>query len=129
MWMFDSDDVTITSCYIHSFWSSGIMANGSNTNLLIANNRLVGNWDNQIYVRAQNVSPYTPCSDVTITGNICSGGSFSGIQVLASEYIAITGNVCYSNGPTQGQGDGIGSEGSLYVTITGNECHSNGSQG
>ena len=37
--------------------------------------------------------------------------------------------MCYSNGPTQGQGDGIGSEGSCYVTITGNELHSKGVQG
>ncbi len=129
VWMNGSDDVTITDCYIHSFWSSGIMANGGDTDLLISNNRMVGNWDNQIYIRALNSSPYTICSSVTISGNVCSGGSYSGIQCLGSSYISITGNVCYSNGPTSAQGDGIGSEGSSYVTITGNTCYSNGIQG
>ncbi len=125
----NSDDITITGCYIHDCYVSGIMANGGCTNLVISNNRLVACFDNQIYVRAQNLSPYTPCSYVTLTGNICSGGSYSGIQVLGSSYVAITGNTCYSNGPTAAQGDGIGSEGGSHITITGNTCYNNGVQG
>ncbi len=125
----NSDDITITGCYIHDCYVSGIMANGGCTNLLISNNRLVNCFDNQVYIRAQNTTPYTPCNYATITGNICSGGSYSGIQVLGSSYVAITGNTCYNNGPTAAQGDGIGSEGSSHITIAGNVCYNNGIQG
>jgi len=123
------DDITITRCFIHDCYVSGIMANGGCTNLMISNNRLVACFDNQIYIRAQNTTPYTPCSYATITGNICSGGSYSGIQVLGSSYVAITGNTCYGNGPTANQGDGIGSEGGSHITIAGNVCYNNGIQG
>ena len=128
VYILNSDDVTVEDCWIENAYSSGIMAQAS-TDLNIRGNRLTACGDNQIYVRALSISPYTPCDYVTITGNICSGGAFSGIQVLGSSYITVTGNVCYSNGPSAGQGDGIGSEGSSYVTITGNTCYSNGIQG
>ncbi|SRR6266581_1298664 len=123
-----SDDITIERCYIHDCYVSGIMADSS-TNLIISNNRLLNCGDNQVYVRAKSVSPYTPCSNVTITGNISSGSAFSGIQVLGSSYGAITGNTCYGNGPSAGQGNGIGCEGASHVTITGNVSHDNGVQG
>lgn len=124
-----SDDVTVERCYIHDCYSSGIMANGNNTNLFIKNNRMVACFDNQIYVRANDLTPYTACSNGTISGNICSGGSYSGIQVLGSSYYTIENNICFNNGPTAGQGDGIGSEGASYITITGNVCYNNGVQG
>jgi parallel beta-helix repeat protein len=124
-----TDDVTIRDCYIHDCYVSGIMADGGCTNLQISNNRMLNNIDNQIYIRAKDTTPYTVCQYGTITGNVCSGGGFSGIQVLGSSYFTITGNTCYSNGPTSAQGDGIGSEGASHITITGNECYSNGIQG
>ena len=129
IYLHNSDDITIRDCYIHDCMVSGIMANGGSTNIMITNCRMVSNYDNQIYIRAQNTSPYSACSYISITGCECSGGSFSGIQILGSSYFAITGNVCYSNGPTSGQGDGIGSEGASYGTISGNTCYNNGIQG
>ena len=128
IFILSSDDVTVEDCWFHDGFSSGIIAQAS-TNLLLSNNRLTGCGDNQIYVRAMHANPYTPCDYVTITGNIASGGAYSGIQVLGSSHIAITGNVCYSNGPSAGHGNGIGSEGASYVTITGNSCYANGVQG
>ncbi len=125
----NSDDVTVERCYIHDCLAAGIMANGNVTNIFFHKNRLLNCGDNQIYVRAKNVSPYTACAKGTISGNICSGGSYSGIQILGSSYYAITGNTCYSNGPTAGQGDGIGVEGASHVVIAGNVCFSNGVQG
>src|SRR5215469_10897881 len=124
-----TDDVTIRDCWIHDCQVSGIMANGGSTNLMIANNRLTGCYDNQIYIRAQQTSPYTVCSYGTIIGNTCSGGSFSGIQILGSSYFTVTGNTCYSNGPTMGQGDGCGSEGAINCTFADNICYNNGTQG
>lgn len=129
IYLHNSDDITIVRCYIHDCYVSGIMANGGCTNLIISDNRMMANYDNQIYIRAQDTTPYTVCSYGTITGNVCSGGSFSGIQILGSSYYSITGNTCYSNGPTAAQGDGIGSEGASYLTITGNTCYNNGIQG
>lgn len=125
----NSDDVIVARCYIRDCYVSGVMANGGVTNLIVANNRLVNCYDNQIYIRAKDTTPYTVCNYGTIVGNVCSGGDFSGIQVLGSSHYTITGNTCYSNGPTAGQGDGIGSEGASYLTITGNECYNNGIQG
>lgn len=124
-----TDDVTIRDCWIHDCQVSGIMANGGSTNLMIANNRLYNNYDNQIYIRAQNTSPYTVCSYGTVVGNICNNGSFSGIQILGSSYFSITGNTCYSNGPTSGQGDGCGSEGASHCAFADNVCYNNGAQG
>lgn len=129
IWLRGSDDITIMRCYIHDCYVSGIMADGGCTNLFISHNRLVNCFDNQIYIRAQDTAPYTPCSNGTITGNVCSGGSYSGIQILGSSYFSIVGNTCYNNGPSAGQGDGIGSEGASYLTITGNTCYGNGVQG
>lgn len=124
-----SDDITIRDCYIHDCAVSGIMANGGSTNLMIANNRLYNCYDNQIYIRAKDTSPYTVCTYGTIVGNVCSSGSFSGIQVLGSSYFSVVGNTCYSNGPTMGQGDGCGSEGASYCSFVGNVCYNNGAQG
>jgi len=129
IYMRGSDDITISRCYIHDCMVSGIMADGGSTNIMVSNCRMVNNYDNQIYIRAQDTSPYTPCDYITVTGCICSGGSFSGIQILGSSYFSITGNTCYSNGPTSAQGDGIGSEGASYGTIAGNTCYNNGIQG
>lgn len=129
MYMRGADDILITRCYIHDCYVSGIMADGGSTNIEVSNCRMANNYDNQIYIRAQDTSPYTPCDYITVTGCICSGGSFSGIQILGSSYFAITGNICYANGPTSAQGDGIGSEGASYGTIAGNTCYNNGIQG
>jgi len=129
IWLQNCNGVTIKNCYIHDSYVSGIMANGGCSNLIISNNRLENNFDNQIYIRAQDQSPYTPCTYGTINANECNNGSFSGIQVLGSSYFAITGNTCHGNGPTQGQGDGIGSEGASHITISGNTCSNNGVQG
>lgn len=131
IYILNSDDVTVENCYIHDTFSSGIMAQGS-TNLIFRGNRLKACGDNQIYVRAVDASPYTPCQNVTIANNVCNSGGFSGIQVLGSSYIAITGNVCSNNGGlvgSSGQGDGIGSEGASHVVISGNVCFNNGIQG
>lgn len=124
----NADNVNIHDCYIHHTAMSGIMANTA-TNLRIHDNRLFNGGDNLIYIRTLNVSPYGNCKYVTINGNICSNGDYSGIQVLATNYFSITGNTCYSNGPTAGQGDGIGSEGGQHGTITGNTCYNNACQG
>src|SRR6266704_1368011 len=129
IWLQNCNGVTIKNCYIHDSYVSGIMANGGCSNLIISNNRLENNFDNQIYIRAQDQSPYTPCTYGTINANECNNGSFSGIQILGSSYFAITGNTCHGNGPTQGQGDGIGSEGASHITISGNTCTNNGVQG
>ncbi len=129
IYMRGADDILITRCYIHDCYVSGVMADGGSTNIEVSNCRMVNNYDNQIYIRAQDTSPYTPCNYITVTGCECSGGSFSGIQILGSSYFSIAGNVCYSNGPTSAQGDGIGSEGASYGTISGNTCYGNGIQG
>lgn len=124
-----TDDVTIRDCYIYNCAVSGIMANGGTTNIMISDCRLTGNYDNQIYIRAKDTSPYTVCSYGTIKGCVCSSGSFSGIQVLGSSYFTVSNNTCYSNGPTSGQGDGCGSEGASYCTFANNICYNNGAQG
>src|SRR6266581_54681 len=129
IWLQNCNGVTIKNCYIHDCYVSGILANGGNSNLIISDNRLENNFDNQIYIRAQDQSPYTPCTYGTINANECNNGSFSGIQILGSSYFAITGNTCHGNGPTQGQGDGLGSEGASHITISGNTCSNNGVQG
>jgi parallel beta-helix repeat protein len=129
IWMQGCDDVTIEDCRIDNCYVSGIMANGGCTNMMIRGCRLTNCGDNQIYIRAQNVTPYTPCSNVTILNCVASGGTFSGIQGLGSNYFTVTGCVCFSNGPSAGQGNGIGSEGCNYFTFTGNVCHDNAIQG
>jgi parallel beta-helix repeat protein len=129
IWGQNSDDITVIRCTIHDCYVSGIMMNGNCTNLKFDINQMTNNFDNQIYVRAKNTTPYTPCSNITMAGNICSGGSYSGIQVLGSSNITFDDNVCYNNGPTAGQGDGIGSEGSSYVTFNNNVLYNNGVQG
>ena len=124
-----SDDITITRCYIHDCAVSGIMANGGCSNLMITQNRLVACYDNQIYIRAKDIAPYTICTNVTVSGNVCTGGSFSGVQGLGSTYITFANNVCTGNGPTMAQGDGVGSEGCSHITIASNVCANNGIQG
>jgi hypothetical protein len=129
IWMQNCDDITLSRLRIDNAYSSGVMLNGGCTNVAMSRLRLTNSGDNQIYVRAQNLTPFTPCSNVTITNCIATGGSFSGIQGLGSTYLTVTGCVCNSNGPTSAQGDGIGSEGCSYFTFVGNVCASNGIQG
>lgn len=120
------DDVTIENCYIHDYYAGGILADSS-TNLFIQNNRIKNGIDNGIFLRPSPED--VACTTATIVGNIVSNGSYSGIQCIRSNYITIAGNVSYSNGPSQKQGDGIGLEGCSHCTITGNVCYSNGIQG
>lgn len=121
-----STNVTIEDCYIHDHYAGGILADSS-TELLISNNRIKDGYDNGVFLRPSPAN--SSCSKATITGNICSGMGFSGIQAIRSDYITISSNVCYSNGPTASQGDGVGAEGCNYVTISNNVCYSNGIQG
>lgn len=121
-----ASNVLVSDCYIHDHYAGGVLVDDS-SDVVITNNRISDGVDNGIFIRPSpgNVG----VNRVTIANNIVTGMGYSGIQVIRSNYVTITNNVAYDNGPLDSQGDGIGVEGCTYVTITGNVCYSNAIQG
>jgi len=121
-----ASNILIDGCYIHDHYAGGVLVDES-TDIIITNNRIADGVDNGIFLRPSPDD--VGVTRATIANNIVSGMSYSGIQAIRSNYITITNNVSYDNGPADSQGDGIGVEGCTYVTITGNVCYSNAIQG
>jgi parallel beta-helix repeat protein len=119
--VYNSSAVSIDTISVANTYYGGITIDRS-TNISITNNRVYGSRDNGIFLRPGNI-------DVVIRGNTVSASSYSGIQCLRSDNVSISNNDTYDNGPTQAQGDGIGSEGCRYTTIINNIIYNNGAQG
>lgn len=121
-----STKVTVKDCFIHDQYVSGILADSSN-DLILKDNIIENCFDNGIFLRPN--ASFTGCNRVSISGNLTSGMSFSGIQAIGSNYLTITNNVSHDNGGEDAQGDGIGIEGCSHVTIGDNVCYTNAIQG
>ena len=119
--IFNSAFVTIDGNFVTQTYFGGITADTS-VNITIFNNRGIGTRDNGIFLRPHN-------DTVEIYGNTMSNSQYSGIQCLRSNNINVHDNTSFHNGPTQGQGDGVGSEGCTNVTIAHNTLYGNGREG
>jgi parallel beta-helix repeat protein len=119
--VYNSSAVYLDNNYANNAWYGGITIDNS-TNIALTNNLVEKNRDNNIFLRPNN-------SNVDIEYNTTRNGTYSGIQCLRSDYVTIANNTSYQNGPSQGQGDGIGSEGCRYMKIDHNTIYGNNPQG
>ena len=98
----------------------------SMTNSVISNNVVIG-WGYGAGITTEQAST---CSNLTITGNVCSGGvgtDANGVNPPGIEnwapYSTISGNVCFDN-----SGPGI-TQGGAFCTVCGNVVYNNGTGG
>jgi hypothetical protein len=119
-------DVLIHGNYINNTGHSGI--GGTQVRSVISNNRCIDTDGSGIVLAAD--SPVIS-AQVAITGNVCKGNAFQGIQVgdptAAGDYIeaiSVTGNVCEEN-----VNNGIWVKEAREVTISSNVVKNNNTGG